>query len=339
MTKEQLARWRELGFEFPGFYDTIAVNTIPEVSIKFVSAKKDDKQYTIKVAFTAKNCKTGLATISLNVVLKPLSFTEFGIVKNIKFTGETSTFEFKFDVNPFEPNKFEDVDFVATLTIDGLQAVTNSFQIEKRKGKDEKKDEQNNCEEKFKKISKIILKHEGGYNDDPNDKGGKTNKGIAWQTWLAYSKKDLNLEPTLKNLKNLSDEQAEIIYRKRYWEPKGLCLVNNSKIALMYYDWTITSGGATRTFKKFLENEYNLEIDSEKLNTNIANAINEIIDQKKLLEDLTKLRSEYYENLAYKTNKDGSFKKDENGNLIKTSDFTNLKGWLNRVESCKNIKI
>ncbi len=180
MTKEQLARWRELGFEFDDFYDTIAVNAKPEVNIKFVSAKKDDKQYIVKVAFTAKNCKTDIATISLNVVPKPLSFLEFAMVKNVTLKGETNTFEFKFDVNPFEPNKFEDVDFVATLTIDGLQVVTNSFQIEKRKDKDEKKDDT---------ISEITNKIITFYTYWNNDKVGKIVKFTPNEIDLGYENK------------------------------------------------------------------------------------------------------------------------------------------------------
>ncbi|WP_202115095.1 glycosyl hydrolase 108 family protein [Gilliamella sp. Pas-s27] len=71
------------------------------------------------------------------------------------------------------------------------------------------------CSLKFHRISKIVLKHEGGYVNNPNDSGGATNKGIAWNTWVSYAKQDLGIEPTLENLKKLTDEQAEIIYRKR----------------------------------------------------------------------------------------------------------------------------
>ena len=35
-----------------------------------------------------------------------------------------------------------------------------------------------NCEDKFKKVAPIILKHEGGYVNDPNDSGGKQIKEL-----------------------------------------------------------------------------------------------------------------------------------------------------------------
>lgn len=102
------------------------------------------------------------------------------------------------------------------------------------------------CAQKFKKISAIVLQHEGGYVNRANDKGGPTNHGIAWNTWQAYAMKDIGVEPTIENLKSLTADQAEKIYLKRYWEPKGFCGFNDMRVALMVYDWTITSGGAVR---------------------------------------------------------------------------------------------
>ena len=43
------------------------------------------------------------------------------------------------------------------------------------------------CAARFKKISKIILRHEGGYVNRSDDKGGPTNHGIAWPTWQKYA--------------------------------------------------------------------------------------------------------------------------------------------------------
>src|SRR5579864_2106367 len=79
------------------------------------------------------------------------------------------------------------------------------------------------CKARFEKISKIVLLNEGGFVDDPNDSGGATNKGIAWATWQAYAKEDIGVEPTLANLKSLTNDQAKVIYLKRYWEPRGFC--------------------------------------------------------------------------------------------------------------------
>ncbi|MGT8735372.1 glycosyl hydrolase 108 family protein [Klebsiella pneumoniae] len=42
------------------------------------------------------------------------------------------------------------------------------------------------CRELFSKISSVILQHEGGYVNDPNDRGGETNMGITIATWRGF---------------------------------------------------------------------------------------------------------------------------------------------------------
>jgi lysozyme family protein len=63
----------------------------------------------------------------------------------------------------------------------------------------------------------IVLRFEGGYVDDPNDPGGETNKGITMATFQEWAQELLGIEPTSSNLKNLTDAQAGVIYRARYW--------------------------------------------------------------------------------------------------------------------------
>ena len=185
-----------------------------------------------------------------------------------------------------------------------------------------------NCTLKFHKISKIILRHEGGYVNNPNDSGGATNKGIAWNTWKAYAKEDLGIEPTLENLKKLTDEQAEVIYRKRYWQPKGFCKIKNDRIGLMIYDWSITSGGAIKKIQQLLVDEFKQNIIvNGKMDEKLALIINSISDENRLLTRITEIRRQYYTSLAIK--KDGTH----------TKNYVFLKGWLNRVDDCLKVKI
>ena len=116
------------------------------------------------------------------------------------------------------------------------------------------------CRELFSKISSVILQHEGGYVNDPNDRGGETNMGITIATWRAYAPSDPGIEATTNTLRNMTKEQAEIIYYNHYWEPKGFCKLETIKIALMLYDWTITSGRAVTQVRKMLHNEYNINL-------------------------------------------------------------------------------
>lgn len=182
------------------------------------------------------------------------------------------------------------------------------------------------CDTKFKKVAPIILAHEGGFVDHPSDKGGATNKGITFATWKKYAKEDVNVEPTLENLKKITDEQATTIYRKRYWEPKGFCKVEDERVGLMVYDWTITSGGAGKQVQRLLKNEFEQDIkDDGTIGSKTIEALNNVHDQDKLLTRIAEIRKQYYTDLTFTNGK-------------KNDQDIFLKGWLNRVDDCLNFK-
>ena len=60
----------------------------------------------------------------------------------------------------------------------------------------------------------LILKHEGGYVNHPNDPGGATNKGITLKTFRRFIKPN----GTVADLKALTTEQAVIVYKRNYWD-------------------------------------------------------------------------------------------------------------------------
>jgi lysozyme family protein len=85
---------------------------------------------------------------------------------------------------------------------------------------------------KFDDIIEVLLEHEGGYVNDPNDLGGETNFGI---TKRFYPDVDI---------KNLTKEQAKDIYYKDYWvRNKVPQLPNNLKH--IYFDMCINQGKGT----------------------------------------------------------------------------------------------
>lgn len=82
---------------------------------------------------------------------------------------------------------------------------------------------------KFGQIIKRVLKNEGGYVDDPHDRGGETKYGISKK---AHPEVDI---------KNLTIDGALDIYRRLYWTPsKAEKLM--PELRYQYFDHYIMSG-------------------------------------------------------------------------------------------------
>jgi len=69
---------------------------------------------------------------------------------------------------------------------------------------------------RFEDTLKIVLGFEGGYNNDPNDKGGETNYGITAAT--LESAKAKGWIPANVTIKNIKLDHAKTIYKKGYWD-------------------------------------------------------------------------------------------------------------------------
>lgn len=85
---------------------------------------------------------------------------------------------------------------------------------------------------------KLVLKHEGGYVNNPNDNGGATNKGITQGTYDAF-RKDRGL--STRTVKSITSAEIDEIYRKRYWDAvEGDQLAYGVDYAI--FDFAVNSG-------------------------------------------------------------------------------------------------
>lgn len=81
----------------------------------------------------------------------------------------------------------------------------------------------------FERCFEILIGHEGGYVNDPNDRGGETKFGISKR---AYPRVDI---------KALTLEQAKAIYAADCWTPiRGDDLA--PELALLVFDCAVNSG-------------------------------------------------------------------------------------------------
>jgi lysozyme family protein len=91
-----------------------------------------------------------------------------------------------------------------------------------------------------------VLKHEGGYVNNPRDPGGRTNLGVTQRAWEAY----LNRDVTEIEMRGLTPEAVKPFYKTMYWDKiKGDQLPAGVDYAT--YDLAVNSG--TRRATKYLQ--------------------------------------------------------------------------------------
>jgi len=88
----------------------------------------------------------------------------------------------------------------------------------------------------------ILLKHEGGFVNNPADPGGATNKGITLATFTEFADKLLHVAPTLENLKAMSDASAGVIYKFQYWDKTFADEIALQDLANIIVDFRVNAG-------------------------------------------------------------------------------------------------
>ena len=92
------------------------------------------------------------------------------------------------------------------------------------------------------KLKPFILKWEGGFVNDPDDLGGATNKGITLTTYNEYRKRKGLPEPSVDDLKNISDEEWTEILKTMFWDRWQADRIENQSVANILVDWVWASG-------------------------------------------------------------------------------------------------
>lgn len=174
----------------------------------------------------------------------------------------------------------------------------------------------------FLEAFNITLKHEGGYANNPNDKGGETYQGIArnyWPDWVGWIYLDGILNKSWNAIYTELNGFVADFYYENFWLRFRLDEIQNQNIANQLYDWFMNSGRAVEQVQKVLNGMgESLAVDN-KIGSNTIAAINRqnpyVFNQM-----IIEARQIYYTDLVNKGLLDSSF----------------LIGLLTRAESFKN---
>ncbi len=141
----------------------------------------------------------------------------------------------------------------------------------------------------FQDALKFVKGWEGGYSNNPNDSGGPTNLGITQTTYDRYLN-DKGMPP--KDVKEITQAEAEEIYHTYYWKGSGADEIakTDPKLAIAMFNTAVNCGPGRA--REFLEKSGG--------------------DVSKFLQ----LQTQFYHDLASRRPKDQAF----------------LNGWLNRMD-------
>ena len=166
-------------------------------------------------------------------------------------------------------------------------------------------------EANFFKSLEIVLKHEGGFVDHPEDPGGATNKGITHKTYSDFLGRPLE---DVSELKNIPDEHVQQIYKDGYWNRVKADQLS-SGVDFCVFDWAVNSGPGRAA--KALQKAVMVTQDGAIGPMTLA-AVEEELPEE-VIEKITKEREEFYRSL-------------------RTFD-TFGKGWLRRNEETRDFAL
>jgi lysozyme family protein len=139
--------------------------------------------------------------------------------------------------------------------------------------------------ENFDKCLEMLLHHEGGYVNHPDDPGGETNLGVTKKVYAASGGK--------KSMKKLTVKDVAPIYKKSYWA-RLKCDDLPSGLDFCAFDWGVNSG--TGRAAKALQKICGASVDGA-IGPKTLALINRQ-NPKYMIEEFGKIRQEFYESLG-----------------------------------------
>lgn len=136
----------------------------------------------------------------------------------------------------------------------------------------------------FEKAIPVILKHEGGYVNHPNDPGGATNFGISLRFLADHpSVGDFNDDGVVnaEDIKNMTVEDAKLIYKMFWWDKFKYGNINDQTIATKVFDFSVNMGAhrAHVLLQTALNKAFNLRLTVDGILGRASfGTLNEIID-------------------------------------------------------------
>lgn len=165
-------------------------------------------------------------------------------------------------------------------------------------------------------LAPYIKKWEGGFVNDPADKGGATNMGVTIATFEAYCRRKAYPRPTVERLKRLTEKEWLDILKTMFWDKWKADAIHSQKLANILVDWVWCSGSHGILIPQKL---LGVKVDGV-VGEKTLEAIN-AQDPDKFFQTVLDARKRYLNDIT----------------ISRPANRRFLKGWLNRLEDIKRL--
>ena len=163
----------------------------------------------------------------------------------------------------------------------------------------------------YKKLKPIVLKWEGGFVNHPADPQGATNSGVTIATYRSV----YGRYKTVQDLKNMTNEQWDYIFKTKFWDRWRADEIDNQAIANLLVDWVWASGVYGI---KYAQSVLGVKVDGIVGLKTLA-AINYYPNKRELFYKLWNRRKKHFDDIVRQ----------------RPSSKVFYKGWINRLNDFK----
>lgn len=187
---------------------------------------------------------------------------------------------------------------------------------------------------KIEILAPYIKKWEGGFVNDPTDRGGATNMGVTLSTYTQYCRRKGYPRPTVDRLRRLTDAEWLDILKSMYWDRWQADRIESQCVANILVDWVWGSGAYGITIPQRL-----LGVQSDGVVGDVTlGALNS--RGSAFFERLYAARVQYLHditNSSVRRYEARLGRKATERELLRYTNKRFLKGWLNRLEDIRRL--